>query len=67
MRNGNILFSAVSGLCVWKIPAPTSSIEQILRSKQLMHKELTLIAISAARGAAKKFDGKPDGIFVLKI
>jgi len=47
MLSGNIFFITVSGLCVWKITEPILSIEQICRSKRLMSKGFTLVALSA--------------------
>ena len=47
-------FITVSGLCVGKITAPTSSIEQICRGKRLMSKGFTLVALSADRVCSVK-------------
>ena len=50
-----------------KITTDTSSIAQIFGGKRLMSKGFALVIVSAVMHAARRFDGKYDGRFFLKI
>ncbi|MDE3022922.1 MAG: hypothetical protein KGI54_13870 [Pseudomonadota bacterium] len=67
MRSGKNLFSIIRDLLVFEDHYGYIVNCAGFGGKRLMLKGFALVAVSADLYAARRFDGKYDGIFVLKI